>query len=134
MSKHKNDNPNLSVAVRVMIAAFCGILLMSGFFLLSASLILKNDLSEPIPQVLSCLSCLFPALISGWIAGKLLRKNGLAFGSVSTLPICLVLLCLCAAFYGSVSVKYAIVFVLSLLLGGLGGILAVNTKRKRRYK
>lgn len=134
MSGKKNSNPILSRVVRIGIASILAIILMFLFLLVSSALILKHDWPEPIPNVLSYLCCLLPAFGGGFLCGKLLRKNGLLYGTISALPMVLALLCLCAVFYGKVNGQFLLCSSLAILTSGIGGICAVNKKHKRRYK
>ena len=133
--KHsKTENPNLEKALKVLIASVIGIALTVGALLLSCALALRNDLSGMILMILAFVSCLVPSFIAGFIAGKAIRKSGILYGALSAVPMCLFLIVLCAAFYGSLGGKLALCSVCMLLLGATGGICAVNTHRKRRYR
>lgn len=132
--RSKTQNPILEKVIKVLIASAVGIVLTVCLLLLSSVLVLRNDLPESIQTVFAFFSCLVSSFLAGFIAGKALQKSGIVYGTVSTLPICLFLMILCAAFYGSVGGKYALCSLLMLVFGAIGGICAVNLRPKRRYR
>lgn len=135
MSKRsKSENPNLEKAIKILIASAVGIALSVGALLLSCALVLRNDLSGTVPILLAFASFVISSFIAGFISGKTIRRNGIVYGALSAMPMCLFLLILCAAFYGSLGGKLALCSVCMLVFGASGGICAVNIRQKRRYR
>lgn len=127
------QNPNLQKALHILLGSGIGIALLFAALFGASAAALKNDLHGTVFSVLAYLCCALPALIGGFIAVRPLRKNGILFGALSGLPLCLVLVILCAVFYGQVSRNLGFAVLLVLFCGALGGIGAVNLRSKRRY-
>lgn len=132
--RKKADNPILEKVIKILISSAIGIALAVCFLLSSSALVLRNDFSESVQSILAFLSFALSAFAAGFISGKLLHKSGIVYGAVCTVPMCLFLMILCAVLYGNLGGKYVLCCVLMLLLGAIGGISAVNVRRKRRYR
>lgn len=100
--------------------------------LIMCAVLLKTDLSRntylPLLMIISALS----GMLSGYTAVRKRRENGLINGlAASIIPAIIMLIAMTAAYKGF-SVFELIVAACSLFGGTIGGIGAVNIKKKRK--
>ncbi len=74
-------------------------------------------------------------LIGGLIVGKTMKSNGLVYGLLYNLPsITITVISSLAINSFSFDHRFFLSFLLMLIMSSLGGILAVNSKHKKRIK
>jgi putative membrane protein (TIGR04086 family) len=119
---------------RVALISLVGTALLTALLFLAAAICLHNDATGwflPLSAYLCCAVSSFPV---GCFAAKAVGKSGLLCGLAASLPLCLLLLILCLALYGSVGSGFLIGAALILLCGALGGFAILNHRHKRRYR
>ena len=119
---------------KVAAAAGIGAVLFMCLMFLVSFICLRMDTFGWILPAAAYLCCVLSAFPCGCIASRSVGKSGMLCGLLSSIPLCVLLLILCLALYGSVASGYWIAVGLSLSFGALGGIAALNIRRKRRYR
>ena len=97
------------------------------------SIILKTDLSGDTYFPLLMFASLLSGAVSGFVAVRKRRENGLVNGiAVSIIPAVTVLTAMTVA-YNGFSIFEMIVAACCIFGGAVGGIAAVNIKKKRKH-
>ena len=134
-NRRKSDRSNGKYKFKQpALISLCGMTLLTGLLFLTAVICLQKDASGPVLTLAAYLCCAVSAFPVGCFAAKAVGKSGLLCGLVCALPLCVLLLILCLALYGSVGTGFLIGCALLLLFGALGGIMILNLRRKRRYR
>ena len=119
---------------KLAMISLSGMALLTGLLFLAAVICLHRDVSERMLPLAAYLCCVVSAFPVACVAAKAVGKSGLLCGLLSALPPCVLLLILCLALHGSVGSGYLIGCALLLFFGALGGIAALNLRRRRRYR
>lgn len=119
---------------KLALASLSGMLLLTGLLFLSAVISLQRDASGWVLPLEAYLCCAVSAFPAGCFAAKAVGKSGLLCGLAAALPLCLLLLILCLALYGSVGIGFLIGSALLLVFGALGGIVILNLRHRKRYR
>ena len=131
--KRKNntisDNETIDTFVKVQIFAVIVYLIL---FLLFCTVALVADLSSKYDFVCALLSFSLGSFIVGFFTGNKLKQNGLLAGIIYSAPINS-LVVLVALLYSDFAVDLNIVITVATLIvsAGIGGVVAVNRRRKR---
>lgn len=107
------------IAFAIMCLGLCAVLLKAG---------ISRDMYLPLLMITSAVS----GLIGGFISVRKKRENGLINGLISSVIPSIMILVSMSVAYKSFSVFELIVLACCLFGGGLGGIAAVNIKKKRK--
>jgi|GEM_PF-7069994 len=95
-------------------------------------IMVKFDYSEKSVPIMALVSALLAAFIAGFWAAKCIKKKGLMIGIVTSLPLAIVMITFVIIANGGAVGSLAVTTVLLMIcLGGLGGIMSVNSKAKR---
>ncbi|MBQ2964003.1 MAG: TIGR04086 family membrane protein [Clostridia bacterium] len=123
------DNSNLTELIK---GGLLGTALFIILTLIICSLLLKTDLGKdtyfPFLMLVSALSGIF----SGFSAARKKRENGLINGLTASIVPAIIILIAMSLAYKSFSVFELIVAACCLFGGIIGGIAAVNIKKKRK--
>ena len=131
----KPESSGRSVMIRsVLLTAGVGILIEAAFLSAGAAVCLHYNLSGVILAVCAYSACAAAALLTGMIAGKMMRKSGMLYGAGCAAVICILPLLLCVILHKSVGAGFAVAAALHVLCGAIGGIVSVNIRRKRKYR
>lgn len=113
-----------------------GVGIIALFFVMTifALIITKFDTSQAVIDIFILIIAAIYGIVSGYMNGKMLKKNGIFAGILSGGMIVTIFLLLKFAFFGAsftgISlIKIAIIIVLSIV----GSILGVNKKAKNKY-
>ncbi len=90
---------------------------------------IETGLFIPVNMVSLCVG----ALIGGWICGRIIKQKGLLLGIVCAAIVFLATASASLAAGGELSLQLLLRLLLMLPCGALGGILAVNKKKKRGF-
>lgn len=100
--------------------------------LLFSLLITKLDVPNSVVTLLSCISLCAGAYSAGLICSKRKRKNGLLLGLGCGIMMFFVILIFGAIFAkAAISLHFTSKLLMTLICGALGGIIGVNSRRKR---
>lgn len=126
-----NDTKN--IIIKILIGSGVGTAVFFALTALSAFILLQNDSDTPIYKYIMLLAGAISGFLSGFVAVRPLRKNGLAFGSVSALPVYLiaVLVSVLIARSGIGLIGWILLAVM-VVFASVGGIVAVNKRKKTR--
>lgn len=126
-----NDTKN--IIIKILIGSGVGTAVFFALTALSAFILLQNDSDTPIYKYIMLLVGAISGFLSGFVAVRPLRKNGLAFGSVSALPVYLiaVLVSVLIARSGIGLIGWILLAVM-VVFASVGGIVAVNKRKKTR--
>lgn len=124
-----SDNETIDTFVKVQIFAVIVYLIL---FLLFCTVALVADLSSKYDLVCSLFSFSAGSLIVGFFTGNKLKQNGLIAGMIYSAPINS-LVVLVALLYSDFAVDLNIVITVATLIvsAAIGGVVAVNRRRKR---
>lgn len=115
----------IGVAVGLLLTALCMVLF--------AAILAAYDVSDFLVTVFSLTALVLGAVAAGFTASKLYGKNGLLIGMVvGVVLFALILLVSLAINPQSVTIQTLIKLVVTVLCAGLGGILGVNLKRRKK--
>lgn len=131
----KNSEKNSAKAdYKNYLFAFAGeLLILCAMLSVFSFIIVKSDLSSAILPFLSIFSFAVSAFAAGFIAVRPKRKNGIATGFISALPVTAITAALIAALNGgTVSFIFIITIVSQVLCSMAGGITAANMRKKAR--
>ena len=124
-----SDNETIDTFVKVQIFAVIVYLIL---FLLLCTVALAADLSSKYDFVCALLCFSVGSFIVGFFTGNKLKQNGLIAGMIYSAPIN-TLVVLAALLYSDFAVDLNIVITVATLIvsAGIGGVVAVNRRRKR---
>ena len=118
----------LPIAIGVAISFAICFLLLSIF----AAILSKGDFGEPTLTAMSFAAQTLGALIGGFAAAKINKKNGLIMGVANGAIMFALLTVLSMILGGSLSVMTVIRLILLILSSTLGGIMGVNIRKKQK--
>lgn len=124
-----SDNETIDTFVKIQIFAVIIYLIL---FLLFCTVALVADLSSKYDLVCALLSFSLGSFIVGFFIGNKLKQNGLIAGMIYSAPINS-LVVLVALLYSDFAVDLNIVITVATLIvsAAIGGVVAVNRRRKR---
>lgn len=126
-----NDTKN--IIIKILIGSGVGAVAFFALTALSAVILLKNDSDLPVYKYIMLLTGAVSGFLSGFVAVRPLRKNGIAFGSVSALPVYLIAVIVSVLIARSgIGLIGWILFAVMVLFAAAGGIVAVNKRKKTR--
>ncbi len=115
----------IGVAVGLLLTALCMVLF--------AAILAAYDVSDFLVTVFSLTALVLGAIAAGFTASKLYGKNGLLIGvAAGVILFALILLVSLAINPQGVTMQTLIKLVVTVLCAGLGGILGVNLKRRKK--
>ncbi|MBQ2775189.1 MAG: TIGR04086 family membrane protein [Clostridia bacterium] len=121
------------IITKILIGSVLGIALFFILLSLAALVILKNPLDSKILPIITLFISALSAFAAGFISVRPIRKNGILMGVCSSLPL---IIAVCAAILfesgGSVGVMTAVAVVVMLVCAAIGGIAAVNMKKRNK--
>lgn len=127
--KIKIESSIQSTFISVQIFAVIFYIIM---FLLSSGIALAADLSHGYDYIFSLCSFVLCSFATGFFAGIKLRQNGMVSGILFSLPMNVIVV-LISLFFTDFKVDYTLAVTITLLIlaSAIGGILAVNKRRRR---
>lgn len=126
------EKDNSKNTYKIYLFAFIGELVILCAVLSFFSLIIvKSGISNSIIPFLSILSFAISAFAAGYIAVRPKRKNGIATGFISAVPLMAISAALIVAINkGSISYIFIITIAVQVLCSMAGGITAANIRKK----
>lgn len=126
------DNFKNSRLYCAITSVFAGFGIIIACLMIFSLLITRIDVSDNVVTVLSCISLCVGAYCSGLICSKRKRKNGLLLGIFCGAVMFLLLMIFGAIFAkAAISLHFTSKLLMTLICGGLGGIIGVNSRRKK---
>ena len=133
MSEIKKSDGWMAYIKPLGIGVAVGLLLTALCMVLFAAILAAYDVSDFLVTVFSLTALVLGAIAAGFTASKLYGKNGLLIGMVvGVVLFALILLVSLAINPQSVTIQTLIKLVVTVLCAGLGGILGVNLKRRKK--
>lgn len=108
-----------------------GTVLFFLLLLLASRAVLRFDLDSALLTVFAFAVAAVAAFAAGFAAVRPTRKNGVPMGAVSAVPILAVVAVAAAITSGSVGRNMLIAAAIMLVFGAVGGIAAVNFRKKK---
>lgn len=125
-------NGRLSVAADTVFSSLMGFVIVFLCVLFFAFLITKINATDKIISVMSGIALCVGAYTGGFISAKKRKKNGLLMGVLCGLFMFLIILIIGSVFVKAVSgCSPSVKLILTLICGGVGGIVGVNSKNSR---
>ena len=133
-SKEKQiiNQKNKNVA-KLLITSFSGAIIFILLLISASAIILKNDMSGSSVTAISFICCILSGFITGFITGRRIKVSGFIYGLLSSSLICIALIALTVIIADSLGKNIIFACLSTLIASAIGGILAVNMKRKIRY-
>ena len=128
----ENDSIVKSTVKKTATGTAVGALVFFVLLLLSAIITVKAQLSSSMQNILPFISVALSCFLGAYVTGRLIRKNGLAYGAVTSLAESLVICVVLLVVNREVGLRTLIMFAVSLISGMTGGVTAVNKKVKRK--
>lgn len=126
-----NDTKN--IIIKILIGSGVGIAVFFALTVLAAFILLKNDSDMNIYKYIILLTGAVSGFLSGFVAVRPMRKNGIAFGAVSALPVYLVAIIVSIILSRSgIGLIGWILLALMVIFSAVGGVVAVNKRKKTR--
>ena len=126
-----NDTKN--IIIKILIGSGAGIVTFFILTALSAFLLLKNDSDMNIYKYIIILIGAVSGVITGFIAVRPLRKNGIALGAVSALPVYLTAVTVSIILSRTgIGLIGWILLAVTAVFAAVGGVIAVNKRKKIR--
>lgn len=131
-TNRNSEKDNSKNNYKIYLFAFIGeLVILCAILSFFALIIVKSGVSNSIIPFLSILSFAISAFAAGFIAVRPKRKNGIATGFISAVP----LMAISAAFIvalnkGSISCVFIITLAVQVLCSMAGGIAAANIRKK----
>ena len=126
------DRSFSSVLLTIIKAAVAGVAISTLLLLLFSFILSKKDLPLEIINPFTAILIALSSFSSGYIAAKLIKQRGMAVGAACGTIIFLFITLLSFMNSADIGVLTVIKLAVSVISGAIGGILGVNTKRKRK--
>ena len=126
-------NDTKKIIIKILIGSGVGTALFFVLTALSAFILLQNDSDVNSYKYIMLLVGAISGFLSGFVAVRPLRKNGIAFGAVSALPMYLIAIIVSILLSRSgIGLIGWIMLALTMFFSAIGGIVAVNKRKKTR--
>lgn len=117
----------------VLFGAAMGLLVTSAILTVLSLILTLQDIPQGIIQPLAIVSMAVGALVSGYLAARIVGKRGLLCGLLSGTVCCLILLVLSLAITDvSTDITQGVQLILALAASAFGGVMGVGSRNKRR--
>jgi putative membrane protein (TIGR04086 family) len=127
----RDESSIKSISFKIIRGSIIGIIV---FFMLTALLslfFLKADFPQAVLPAASMAVSAVAALVSGFVAARPTRKNGLTTGVFSAIPLAAaVVIVLLIANKGDLGLYTVLMLLIMAFFASLGGVIAANKKRK----
>lgn len=123
-SDNKGKNPVAAVCLSVL-AAY---IITAVVFIVYAALLTYTDLTEKYLQTVITVTMAVSVVLGGFLSGRAVSKRGMVWGVLTGLLYAVIMLIIgsCINPEFSIGGKTALILLVSLCGGGLGGILGIN--------
>lgn len=129
--KQKQDIGIQYVIRKTLVGSLIGTVLFFTLLCLAAAVILKKPIETKLFPIISLFISALSAFISGFVAVRPIRKNGILMGLCSCAP--LVIIAGATVLFetgGNIGIMTAVMAGIMILCAALGGIAAVNIRQK----
>lgn len=133
-SKTTNKDKDFSSVVKaILFGASIGAIVCAVFLFVFAFLFVSiKSVPQFMVQIIAVFCAAIGAFVSGYIAAKISRFNGLIYGTLSGFSLFLMLTLIAFIISRDKFTYITLVRLLSMLLSGaIGGVLGVNKKRRK---
>ncbi len=122
------------VAITLLAGMLIGLAASLIMLLIFSLVMTMRDVPQGIVPTLSAVSVALGSFAGGFTGAKLHKKSGLAIGAVTGFLMCLLLTLAGLAVQGAgMGASVLIKLVISLAAGGIGGIIGVNSHKRRKF-
>lgn len=113
-------------------SSFIGMIIVIVFLLVFSFFMTKFDAPAVVISVMSSLALCIGAYTGGYIAARRRKQNGLIMGILAGISVyCIIFLLGLILAKTSMSMGFFSKLIMTLICGAIGGIIGVNSKRKR---
>ena len=127
----KESSGRKKVVMTILKGSAIGTVLFFLLLLIASRAMLKFDIDSSLLAVFAFASAAIAAFVSGFAAVRPTRKKGIPMGALSALPILILIAVASAIASGSLGQNMLIAATIMIICGAVGGIAAVNVKRKK---
>ena len=127
-----NDNSKKAIIKKIIIGTAVGLGLFYGLMLIFSAITVKVDLSESIKKILPFIAIALSSFVGGYVSCRMIKNNGFINGSITASAEMLLICISLFLFNDNIGLKTAVAFLIMLITGAIGGILAVSKKTKRK--
>ena len=128
-SKAQNNTAK-NIAIRTLIGSGVSLIVFFLLALLAGFILWKNDVDTASFKYVILAMSVVSGFVGGFVAVRPIRKNGIAFGALSSVVACAVIILVSVLLTkNAVSITGWIFIALYIMFSAIGGIVAVN-KRK----
>ena len=127
-----NYNSKKSIIKKIIIGTAVGLGLFYGLMLIFSAITVKVDLSESIKKILPFIAIALSSFVGGYVSCRMIKNNGFINGSITASAEMLLICISLFLFNDNIGLKTAVAFLIMLITGAIGGILAVSKKTKRK--
>ncbi|MDD5953133.1 MAG: TIGR04086 family membrane protein [Oscillospiraceae bacterium] len=132
-TKEKHNSSVWRWSKPLLISLLCGSAMIAVLLIAAGFVLLKvGNIQTQVTSSVAIVICAVSAVLSGWIVGRMTRKNGLILGSLTGLLLYFLLLVVSVScgIFQLFTVSSVIRLAVMILGGALGGLLAVNRRSK----
>ncbi|CDZ24197.1 hypothetical protein CCDG5_1080 [[Clostridium] cellulosi] len=129
-----NSRKNISrAAANFLTGLIVGIITSIILLLIFSFIMTVRDIPEGVVPTLSAISVSIGSIVGGFVSAKMFGKSGLIVGALIGLVLFLIMMLAGAAVQGNgAKVSALIKAVVSLVSGGIGGVVGVNSRRSQK--
>ena len=132
MGKEINYKFNEKLVIYI-ISSVAGVILITLALLFAAAVCLSSDLGETCDSVISGVCIGLGTLVAGFISSKKIGSGGILGGLICSAIIYLLIFIISLIMGGGPVTPITLYhFLIAILCGAIGGVLGVNSSRKRK--
>ena len=126
VSSKENANPRVTFLKKMMWGSIFSLMFFFVLMLILALVVVKAGLSESMQKILVFFVSLLSTFTGAFLSLRKTREKGLLSGALASLPVIIIVSFVILAVADNVGIRTAVMSLLMMLGGALGGIAAVN--------
>lgn len=129
--QNSNENIRLQMGKQILMGSIIGTILFFLMILTFSFLIIKSDISDSLQNIISFLSAIASAFIGGYASAFRLKSKGLIRGIISAFVQAIIVAVILLSVLQDLGLRTILMIIAMMLGGAIGGITAVNKRKKR---
>ena len=121
------------IITKLLLGSALGIAVFFMLLSVASLFVLKNSVDSKIFPIISLFIAAISSFFSSFVAVRPIRKNGILMGICASLPL-IITICIAVFFEsgGNIGVITVVMTVSMIICAAIGGIIAVNKKKRSR--
>ncbi len=130
----KDESSIKSIAIKILKGSAVGLIVFFILLAIVSLIFLKADFPQSALPIAAMIITAVASIVSGFVAARPTRKNGLTTGAFSSIPLAVaILIVLLLANKGDLGLNTVIMLIIMAFFSSFGGIIAANKKKKSKY-